>query len=38
MIADSEPYDGKRLMDLVKIERSPFKDVWDVKVLTQEIE
>lgn len=36
--ADGIDYDGKNLMTLLHNETSPFKDLWDVKLLLQEIE
>jgi hypothetical protein len=36
--ADGRQYDGKQLMDLVRTDESPFRGVWDVKLLIREIE
>ena len=35
---DGDQYDGKQLMELVRSDNSPFRKVWDVKLLIQEIE
>lgn len=35
---DGNQYDGKQLMHLVQIDESPFRGVWDVKLLIKEIE
>lgn len=35
---DGDLYDGKQLMELVRSDNSPFRRVWDVKLLIQEIE
>ena len=35
---DGEQYDGKQLLELVRNDVSPFKNVWDVKLLIAEIE
>lgn len=35
---DGRPFDGKRLMDLMRQEASPFHLFWDVKLLIEEIE
>lgn len=35
---DGKQYDGKHLLDLVRNDNSPFRGVWDVKLLIQEIE
>ena len=36
--ADGIDYDGKDLMNLIHSGSSPFQDLWDVKLLLQEIE
>ncbi|KAI1178649.1 3-hydroxybutyryl-CoA dehydratase [Nemania sp. FL0916] len=35
---DGRDYDGQHLLDLVRSGNSPFRDVWDVNLLIQEIE
>ena len=35
---DGEPYNGLHLLDLVRKGESPFRDVWDVNSLVQEVE
>ncbi|CAD6447780.1 9dad758c-46d2-4744-a013-f5a868cf44a7 [Sclerotinia trifoliorum] len=35
---DGNQYDGQKLMDLVRNNKSPFHEVWDVKLLIREIE
>ena len=35
---DGGKYDGKQLLHLVRSEQSPFRSLWDVKLLMQEIE
>lgn len=35
---DGKEYDGKRLMDMVRNNSSPFRASWDVQLLIQEIE
>lgn len=35
---DGRSYDGKRLLELVQTDKSPFRGVWDVKLLIREIE
>ncbi|KAI5862396.1 hypothetical protein GGS23DRAFT_98537 [Durotheca rogersii] len=37
-IPDGSNYDGKRLLTLVRSGNSPFKKVWDVNLLIQEVE
>lgn len=36
--SDGEKHDGKRLLELVRNDVSPFKDVWGMKLLIAEIE
>lgn len=35
---DGKEYDGKRLMDMVHNNSSPFRACWDVQLLIQEVE
>lgn len=35
---DGKPYDGKDLLRLVRINRSPFAGIWDVEALVHEVE
>jgi hypothetical protein len=37
-MADGRAYDGKRLLELVRNNESPFHGVWDVNLLIAEIE
>lgn len=38
VMPDGTNYDGKQLLSLVRSGNSPFKDAWDVNLLTQELE
>jgi len=37
MLSNNE-YDGKQLFELIQNNNSPFQEVWDVRLLIQEIE